>query len=149
MQSSRLNAVVPAKSGVVLADIHRVRAFGPTVAAALQTSPTSSSVASGICRPGDGDRDANPVGGARGSTRTITHSLGVSFVASTPSTKFVILAPNLTSLASVHEEEPTQAPCPNSVVPPTRGGPPRRAPQSPCLQTLRRRRCRRARTPRP
>ena len=60
MQSSRLNAVVPAKRVVVLADIHRVRAFGPTVVAALQTDSSSSSVASGICRPGDGERGRQP-----------------------------------------------------------------------------------------
>ena len=49
MQTSRLNAVVPAKPVIFLADNHRVRAFGPPVVAALLTDSSSSPVASGIC----------------------------------------------------------------------------------------------------
>ena len=50
MQTSRLNAVVPAKPVIFLADNHRVRAFGPPVVAALLTDSSSSPVASGCVR---------------------------------------------------------------------------------------------------
>ena len=85
-------------------------------AAALQTSAISLSVASGIHRLGEGDRDVNPVGGAHGPCRTITISLHVSYLASTPSSKFEILTPNFAALTDAREEELAQTSCLNAVV---------------------------------